>query len=139
MKELKINILLIVIGIICCIPVILPYLSSGYFPTHDGEWAVVRAGEMFREIRDMQFPPRYSTVLNFGYGYPLFNFAYPFPYYVSTFLHVFQIGFIDSIFVSELYLARNFSVRDEHRTMRINPTLKSASINDVLRYPHLAT
>lgn len=97
MKELKINILLVVIGIICCIPVVLPYLSSGYFPTHDGEWAVVRASEMFREVRDMQFPPRYSTALNFGYGYPLFNFAYPFPYYVSTFLHVFQFGFIDSI------------------------------------------
>jgi len=75
----------------------MPYFHTGYFPSHDGEWAVVRAGEMFREIRDHQIPPRYSGVLNFGYGYPLFNFAYPFPYYLSTFLHFFKIGFVDSI------------------------------------------
>lgn len=87
----------IVIGIVLLLPVILPYFKPGYFPSHDGEWAVVRAGEMFREVRDMQFPPRYSAALNFGYGYPLFNFAYPFPYYLATILHVVHIGFVDSI------------------------------------------
>lgn len=79
------------------LPVILPYLRAGYFPTHDGEWAVVRAVEMFREVRDFQFPPRYSGALNFGYGYPLFNFAYPLPYYLTTIMHFFHIGFVDSV------------------------------------------
>lgn len=91
------TILVIILGLIVCVPVILPYFHGGYFPSHDGEWAVVRAGEMFREIRDHQFPPRYSGFLNFGYGYPLFNFAYPFPYYASTVLHFFKFGFVDSI------------------------------------------
>ena len=94
---LKNSKVLFFVGIFICIPVILPYFHSGYFPSHDGEWAVVRAGEMFREIRDHQFPPRYSGVLNFGYGYPLFNFAYPFPYYVSTLFHFLKLGFTDSI------------------------------------------
>lgn len=104
-KILKSQLFFVLIGLILCLPIIIPYIKSGYFPSHDGEWAVVRAGEMFREIRDLQFPPRYSSVLNFGYGYPLFNFAYPFPYYVATLFHAAQIGFTDSvklIFVSSV-------------------------------------
>lgn len=99
MKQLtsRLTIIFIIIGFVLSFLVVLPYLHKGYFPTHDGEWAVVRAGEMFREIRDHQFPPRYSGFLNFGYGYPLFNFAYPAPYYMATILHFLHIGFVDSI------------------------------------------
>lgn len=79
------------------LPLIQPYLHNGYFPTHDGEWAVVRLSDMYREIRDRQIPPRFSGNLNFGYGYPLFNFAYPFPYYVGLVLYLGNIGLVDSI------------------------------------------
>ncbi|OGH14270.1 MAG: hypothetical protein A2687_01435 [Candidatus Levybacteria bacterium RIFCSPHIGHO2_01_FULL_38_26] len=79
------------------IPVIVPFFHSGYFPTHDGEWAVVRLADMFRSLRDFQIPVRYSGALNFGYGYPLFNFAYPLPYYLGTLIHFLGIGFIDTI------------------------------------------
>lgn len=79
------------------IPVILPFFQTGYFPTHDGEWAVVRLADMFRTLRDFQIPARYSAELNFGYGYPLFNFTYPFPYYLGVFLHLLGIGFVDAI------------------------------------------
>lgn len=78
-------------------PVIIPFFHKGYFPTHDGEWAVVRLSEMFREIRDLQFPARFSGNLNFGYGYPLFNFVYPAPYYIGLILHFLKINFVDSI------------------------------------------
>lgn len=84
-------------AILISLPLILPYFQKGYFPTHDGEWAVVRLGDMYREIRDFQIPARYSGNLNFGYGYPLFNFAYPFPYYIGVFIHFFHVGFVDTI------------------------------------------
>ncbi len=94
-----------------CIPVILPYFNSGYFPTHDGEWAVVRLGDMFRTIRDFQIPPRYSGALNFGYGYPLFNFAYPMPYYLGVvfnlFLHSLILS-IKSLFILSVFLSAFF-------------------------------
>ncbi len=83
--------------VLLSIPLILPYLHSGYFPTHDGEWAVVRLTDMYRELKDLQFPARYSANLNFGYGYPLFEFAYPLPYYIGFVLHLFRINFVDSI------------------------------------------
>jgi len=86
------------VAVLLSIPIIFPYFHSGYFPTHDGEWAVVRLSEMYREvIRDHQFPARYSEYLNFGHGYPLFNFAYPFPYYVGLLFVVLGFGFVGSI------------------------------------------
>src|SRR5579872_6665755 len=87
----------LILVIILTLPVLLPYFHAGYFPTHDGEWAVVRLSDMYREIRDHQFPPRYSSNLNFGYGYPLFNFTYPLPYYLGLIIHLFKFGFVDSI------------------------------------------
>ena len=92
------KILLVLIFSFCIsIPVILPFFHSGYFPTHDGEWAVVRLTDMFRTLRDLQIPARYSGWLNFGYGYPLFNFAYPFPYYLGILIHFLGVGFVDTI------------------------------------------
>lgn len=82
---------------IISIPTILPYFHPGFFPTHDGEWAVVRLSDMFRELKDHQLPVRYSGNLNYGYGYPLFNFAYPFPYYFGFVFHFLKLGFVDII------------------------------------------
>lgn len=79
------------------IPIIIPYLHSGYFPTHDGEWAVVRLADMYRSAKDLQIPVRYSGYLNSGYGYPLFNFAYPFPYYLALIPLFMGFGFVGSI------------------------------------------
>lgn len=91
--------------------VVLPYFAPGFFPTHDGEWVVVRLGDMFRQLRDLQIPPRYSGALNFGYGYPLFNFAYPFPYYMGIFFYIPFHSFVMSIktlFVLSVFLSAIF-------------------------------
>lgn len=79
------------------LPIILPYFHQGYFPSHDGEWAVVRLADMYREVKDLQIPPRFSGNLNFGYGYPLFNFAYPLPYYIGLVFVFLKFGLVGSI------------------------------------------
>lgn len=84
-------------SILISLPIIYPYLNNGYFPTHDGEWAVIRLTDMFRSLRDLQFPVRYSGALNFGYGYPLFNFAYPYPYYTGILLYFAFGSFVTAI------------------------------------------
>lgn len=91
------NLVIFFFALVISFPVILPYFHQGYFPTHDGEWTIVRLSEMFRELKDFQLPPRYSTYLNFGYGYPLFNFAYPLPYYLGIFLYLLKFGFVGSV------------------------------------------
>jgi hypothetical protein len=89
--------LILIFSFLISVPIILPFFHKGYFPTHDGEWAVVRLGDMFRTLRDFQIPARYSGELNFGYGYPLFNFVYPLPYYLGMIPYVFGAGFVGSI------------------------------------------
>lgn len=96
-KNSKQIFLWILILFILTFPLILPYFREGYFPTHDGEWAVVRLADMYREIKDGQIPPRFSGNLNFGYGYPLFNFAYPMPYYLGLVFFLLHIGLVNSI------------------------------------------
>lgn len=88
-----------------------PFFRPGFFPTHDGEWAVIRLAEMQREIKDLQIPPRWADYLNHGYGYPLFNFTYPFPFYLGTVLRFFHIGLVDAtkmIFVGSVALSAVF-------------------------------
>lgn len=101
MKDIKEKLLyfsgLVLLALLVSIPVILPYFNAGFFPTHDGEWAVVRLVDMFRILRDGQFPARMSGALNFGYGYPLFNFAYPFPYYLGIPIYFVLGSFVASV------------------------------------------
>jgi len=88
-----------------------PFFRPGFFPTHDGEWAIVRLAEMQRELKDFQIPPRWADYLNHGYGYPLFNFTYPFPFYVGTALKFLGVGLTDSIkmiFVASVFLSAVF-------------------------------
>lgn len=74
-----------------------PFFQPGFFTSHDGEWAVIRLAEMQREIKDGQLPPRWAGFLNHGYGYPLFHFTYPFPYYLGLIPRALGVGFIDSV------------------------------------------
>lgn len=100
MKELVIKYrdFLIIVGLLLLtLPVVIPFFHQGFFPTHDGEWTVVRLADMFRTVRDGQIPARYSEYLNMQYGYPLFNFAYPVPYYIGLIFVLLKTGFVSSI------------------------------------------
>lgn len=98
MKKILIYCLgIFVLAFIVCLPLILPFFKTGFFPTHDGEWVVVRLSDMYREIKNFQFPARYSGYLNFQYGYPLFNFTYPLPYYLGVIFVFLKLGFVNSI------------------------------------------
>lgn len=111
MERFSTKLLFVFLILALSIPIIIPFFHAGYFPTHDGEWAVVRLGDMFRQLRDLQFPPRYSGALNFGYGYPLFNFTYPFPYYLGIVLYIPLHNFVLSvktIFVMSVFLSSLF-------------------------------
>lgn len=63
-----------------------PLLSAGYFPMHD-DTQVARVVVMGRALRFGQFPVRWVSDLGYGYGYPLYNFYGPLPYYVGGTLY----------------------------------------------------
>ena len=44
-----------------------------------------------------QIPPRFVPDLSFGFGYPLFNFVFPLPFYIGEVFHLLGLSFVDSI------------------------------------------
>lgn len=94
---MKQRLLIFVILFLVSLPIAYPFLQAGYFPTHDGEWAIVRLAEMHRELKLFQIPPRWAGYLNHGYGYPLFQFTYPGPYLIAETFNLIGFGLTDSI------------------------------------------
>ena len=74
--------------IVLCISywMVRPLFGPGYFPMHD-DTQVARVVEMGRALREGQFPVRWVNDLGYGYGYPIFNFYGPLPYYVGGFFY----------------------------------------------------
>ena len=64
-----------------------PLLSPGFFPIHD-DTQVARVYEMTKALKDGMFPVRWSQDLGYGFGYPIFNFYNPFPYYLASFFGI---------------------------------------------------
>lgn len=64
---------------------VLSLFGTSYFPMHD-DTQVGRVVAMSRSLKDGQFPVRWVADLGFGYGYPLFNFYGPLPYYIGAVL-----------------------------------------------------
>lgn len=61
-------------------------LHSEFFRAHDYIHSA-RVIEMFRALKDGQFPVRWSENFGFGYGMPLFEFYAPLPYLTGAILH----------------------------------------------------
>lgn len=64
--------------------------SPGFFPMHD-DTQVARVFEMGKALKDGMFPVRWVSDLGYSFGYPIFNFYAPLPYYVGGFFNI--LGF----------------------------------------------
>lgn len=64
--------------------------TDGYFPMHD-DTQVARVIAMGRALKEGQFPVRWVSDLGYGYGYPIFNFYGPLPYYAGGVLYALGI------------------------------------------------
>jgi uncharacterized membrane protein len=72
-------------------------LHPGIFPTHDGEYHIIRFYEFDKSFHEGVLYPRWAKDLNFGFGLPQLNFYYPLPHYLASFFHVFGVSFIDGL------------------------------------------
>ena len=50
--------------------------------------------EMDKAIKMLQIPPRFVPDLSFGFGYPLFNFVFPLPFYIGEVFHLLGLNFL---------------------------------------------
>ena len=62
-------------------------LIDGYFPMHD-DTQPARVFALSQELKRGIFPVRLVSLLGYGYGYPIFNFYAPLPYYLGALLYL---------------------------------------------------
>lgn len=60
--------------------------SKSLAVTHDLEIHAARTANYYLALRQGQIPPRWAPNLNYGFGYPVFNFSYHYPYLISAML-----------------------------------------------------
>lgn len=91
-KSISYPVLILFISIVPLISL----LRSGGYESGDLNIHVGFAIPFFENIRDGIFFPIWNQYAISGYGYPLYIFLYPLPYYLSSLIHLAGLSFIDS-------------------------------------------
>src|SRR5687768_16336957 len=86
----------IVLLLILVMPAIFSLFVPGFYGASD-EVHIAWLYEMDRTLKTGQIPPRYVPDLSFGFGYPLFNFVFPLPFYIGEIFHSLGFSLVDSI------------------------------------------
>lgn len=90
---------------ILSLPPLVSIFRPGSYESGDLSLNVYKTMALFASLKDGVFPANWAGSLNATYGYPMFNFAYPLPYYVASFFHFVGFPFLDSV---KLVLALSF-------------------------------
>lgn len=77
---------LFLLGLILSISLLWPLFTAPYFTHHD-DVQVIRIYEMDKCFKDHQIPCRWVPDLGGAYGYPLFNYYAPLPYYFGELIY----------------------------------------------------
>lgn len=78
------------------IPAIWALFVHGYFGASD-DLHIGWLYEMDRSLSLGQFPPRFVPDLSFAFGYPLFEFVFPLPFYIGEIFHKLGLSLVDSV------------------------------------------
>jgi hypothetical protein len=82
--------------ILLSVPAVWSLLAPGYFGVSD-DLHIGWLFEMDRAVRMGQIPPRFVPDLSYGFGYPLFNFVFPLPFYLAEIFHLLGFSLVASI------------------------------------------
>ncbi len=72
------------------------FIQRGYFGVSD-DMHVAWLYEMVKVIKDGKLHPSFVPDLSFGFGYPLFNFVFPLPFYIGALFYFLGFSLVDSI------------------------------------------
>jgi len=82
MKKTKVNLSLLLLGLLLLIPATLPFFDSR-MPTFHDETQLANLHQYHKSISLGQFPPRWAVDMHFQYGSPFPEFNYQIPYYLT--------------------------------------------------------
>src|SRR3989344_5177949 len=100
-KPINLLILLILISILPLISI----LRKGTYESGDLSLHAAFAMPFFESLKEGNIVPVWNQYIMNGFGYPLYLFIYPFPYYLTAILHWLGLSFIDSL---KVILAASF-------------------------------
>ncbi|MBI2195605.1 MAG: hypothetical protein HYU48_00995 [Candidatus Levybacteria bacterium] len=106
------SLIFLALAVLLTLPAIWGILHQGFFLSDDGNWMVIRFSAFYEELRNGQFPVRFLSRLNNGYGYPVANFLYPLFMYLGVPIHILGFSFVDTIkviFATSLVFSSVFS------------------------------
>lgn len=86
----------VLIILISSIPAVWALLVRGYFGASD-DLHIAWLYELDKTLKMGQIPPRFVPDLSFGFGYPLFNFVFPLPFYIGEAFHLLGLSLVDSV------------------------------------------
>ena len=95
----KFNYLLLTI-LVSLLPMLIILVNPGLIHTHDGLVHLPRIAAWFKALKDGQIPPRWAGEINYGYGTPILNFMYPWPYFLASAFLFFRLGLVWSFKLS---------------------------------------
>lgn len=86
----------LLIILVLSIPAVWALFVPGFFGASD-DLHIGWLYEMNQALQLGQIPPRFVPDLSFGFGYPLFDFVFPLPFYLGEIFHSLGFSLIDSI------------------------------------------
>lgn len=86
----------LILVVLIALPTFWRLLGPGYFSMHD-DLQIGRLYQMDLCFADRQLPCRWVPDMGYGYGYPLFNYYPPLPYYVGEIFHLLGFSYLNSI------------------------------------------
>ena len=101
----------LMVVLVFSLPAITDLLKPGYFSMHD-DLQILRLQQLDKCVHDFQLPCRWVPDPGFGYGYPMFNYYPPLPYFLAEVFYIagfnlfwsIKIVFILSIILSGLFM-----------------------------------
>ena len=78
------------------LPAIVALVHKGYYGASD-DLHIAWLMEMDKLVKIGQIPPRFVPDLSYQFGYPLFNFVFPLPFYIAELFHLAGLTFVGSI------------------------------------------
>lgn len=97
MKSWKLYLLIILLSVF---PLANMFLTPDLPHTSDGMMHLARFAAYYKEFVGGQFPVRWASQFNYGYGTPLFNFFYPLPYFLAVPLFASGLSLINVLKIS---------------------------------------
>ncbi|HWS49333.1 MAG TPA: hypothetical protein VN174_04765 [Candidatus Methanoperedens sp.] len=93
-----------IILVVIIVPTFTFLLKPGlYWNMHD-DMQMIRQLEMEKCLKDGQIPCRWTPDLGYNYGYPLFNFYPPLPYFVGQIFRTFSFSFVSTVKLTSIVL-----------------------------------